>query len=350
MAKFPVLLQHTYALGIDSGEQIRASILSASTVVLVCRGADKILVPAPDKVSVSEVATAVESLPAERRALVQVIDKRGSTLKRVRSYLEPLANSASKWPEDAFISFSEAFLYRMALATKYKAGIAASDVQTLREFVPIIDVNTFKGEARFRLAELVQLIAAYEPVKTPIGVFTGPSLDHASDNRIREILESSEFRSLLTTSGLLGLAANPHIPLSRLWKQFREIVGQEKVKAVLGLASSAGELGGVGGVAKPVSKLVTAMGVRGAKEFAPPFVPLGSAQMGIYKVALSERFPNAQPPPGTIYATETSIGGKRGHAWLNVGDEEKLGREEDEGFARRLRDVEACRRVQQSLF
>jgi hypothetical protein len=78
-------------------------------------------------------------LPRERRKLVKTIDTDGALLNRVREFLGPLHLQTRRWPEDAFISFSEGFLYQILLATKHKAGILDNTVQNLREFVPILN-------------------------------------------------------------------------------------------------------------------------------------------------------------------------------------------------------------------
>jgi hypothetical protein len=49
--------------------------------------------------------------------------------------------------------------------------------------------------------------------------------------------------------------------------------------------------------------------------------------MGIYRVALQSRFPDAVPPQGTILNFEHMRCGYRGVSWLNVGEEHKLERE-----------------------
>jgi hypothetical protein len=158
---FPVILEHSDARAEVRGREIKIPTISAAAVILASRGADQLLVPCPSEYELEGTEAGLRLLPKERRSCVTIVDKNGAILDSVREYLEPLVAQAREWPENAFVSFSEGFLYLLALGAKHRSGILATSVEMLRGFVPIIRPNHFKGEARFRLAELVALVCSY---------------------------------------------------------------------------------------------------------------------------------------------------------------------------------------------
>jgi hypothetical protein len=172
IVSFPVILEHSDACGVLAGKEVRTPTIAATAVILATRGADQILVPCPSSYELERTAAGVELLPPERRSTVKTLDRGGDVLGRVREYLQPLAVQASEWPENAFVSFSEDFLYKIALGAKHRAGILSDAPQVVRGFVPIIRPQRFSGESRFRLAELIALICSYEPHQLDHGSFT----------------------------------------------------------------------------------------------------------------------------------------------------------------------------------
>lgn len=289
-------------------------------------------------------------MPAERRGLVKVVDTSGGVLDRVRGFLGPLVGQASKWPENAFVAFSEDFIYRVVVAQKYRAGIAADTIQVVREFVPIINTRVFRSEARYRLAELIQVIAAYEPVDAPHAFLSAPVVDAGSATRVDEILESAEFQRIVSTFGLLGLAKNPRLVLAKLWRQFRSLASKQAVKTTLRLASAAGYLGKLSVARDILARLADASELADSRVFSPPFLPLGSADLGIFREALATLSRTATASQGTIMVYERTCEGKRTCSWLNAGEEMKLLKEEQAGIGSRLASANAVREVQKRFF
>ena len=242
MPSFPVLLEHELARGVDGhGASVRAPVLDAAATVLVCRGADTLVVPAPDPETLAEVSAGIESMPAHRRSLVRMVDTNGSVLQRVRSFLDPLVAQAMKRPENAFLDFAEGFLYQVALAKSHRAGIVSSKINTMREFVPIISTASFRGEARYRLAELIGVIATYEPIETPHALLATP-VDRALASRIDEILEVAEFKDVVAASGWVGVVRKPRLAVARLRRRFRALLSKPQFSTTLGLASAVGDI------------------------------------------------------------------------------------------------------------
>jgi hypothetical protein len=159
---FPILIENSEAIGELHGESVRISTLAATSLLLASRGVDKILLPTPSEADRLIAKRGVLALPPERRAAVRMVDQDGKIFQRVRHYLSPLVSCVQKWPETAFVGFLGDFVYQIALGAIFKAAIGTSAVSIVRGFIPIVDYSVFRGEARFRFAELAALICSYE--------------------------------------------------------------------------------------------------------------------------------------------------------------------------------------------
>src|SRR4051812_22253386 len=111
-----VVLEYQEAAGTRGTTTVHAPLLGAVSLLLVAKGAEQICVPTPSGDHEEMVGRAIADLPKERQHLIRLVDTKGETLRRVREYLAPLRSQASKWPEDAFVSFAETFLYQAAIA------------------------------------------------------------------------------------------------------------------------------------------------------------------------------------------------------------------------------------------
>lgn len=322
---FPVILEHEDACGVVGATHVKTPTIAATALILAARGADQILVPCPSEYELERTAEGLDLLPRERRSCVKFIDNDGDILRRVREYLQPLAASVSGWPENAFVDFLEDFLYQVALGAKHRAGILADSVEVLRGFVPIIRREHFKGEARFRLAELVALICNYEPHQLDHGSFRleTPAQDGFSPSAW-ELLDNAEFRAVVSVSGRLGYLKHPLVGLKRLRRVIQKFFSREDAKTILSLAKTTAECAGAGSTATAAEHIFEALIKLEGSAFRPPFVGLGPAQLGIYRVALAEGYPDATPPTGAIMLFERSRAGRMGHSFLSVGEERKL--------------------------
>jgi hypothetical protein len=322
---FPVIFEHVDACGVLRGEKVRVPAIAAAAVILVCRGADRILVPTPSSYEEERTEEGIERLPKERRSLVRIVDKRGEVLQRVRSYLEPLVAQAKKWPEDAFVGFAESFLYQVALGTDFTAGIVSHAVETVRGFIPMLDPQFCRGKARFRLAEIVSLICSYEPDLTDHGAYRldlVPKTETAP--QIWKLIESAEFGAIVAAPGRIGYLKRPMVALRRLRKATRDFIGRPETAKLLRLATTTADFAGAKTVVESSKGIVELLGTSDSRPFCPPFMDLGPAQMGLYRVALADAFPGAVPPERTIFVFEHPLGGRVSHSWLNVGEELKL--------------------------
>ena len=346
---FPIILEHRDAIGQLGSNKVRTSILSAIGPALVARGADRIVVPVPGPFEQERAMEGYERLPKERRKLVQFVDEDGDVLRRIREYLLPLRHQARQWPEDAFVHFVETFLYRCALAAKYRAGVAHDSVQVVREFIPIINPAVFSDEARYRFADVIALVCAYRPVSPEYPGFARQADVAQVGRTVWQIIESAEFNAVVAESPALGYLKEPGLALAVLRDKIRDLVARPVAKGLITASKSAADLAGVGKSIESASRIAEFIDDASMAGFRPPFFNLGPSVLTLYRVALEEAFPGAHAPEGTIMVFEEWRAGGAGTSWLSVGEEDKLEREEQEAIEKRtLKWQEAVRA--QSLF
>jgi hypothetical protein len=339
---FPIIFEHMDACGVWRGKEVKVPAITAAAAILVSQGADQILIPTPSSYETERAAEGIERLPKERRNLVKVVDGKGDVLRRVRSYLEPLVAQAKKWPETAFVGFAEDFLYQVALGTDFKAGVLGHSVGTVRDFVPIVDPQSFRGEARFRLAEIVSVICSYEPNRNDHGAYRFdlvPSPE--SSAQIWDLIENAEFGSLVAMAGRIGYLRHPAVAFRRLRSTARKFFKKPETAKLFALAASAAELAGAKSIIEKAKSIASLVNIADRAAFCPPFIDLGSAQIGVYRLALADAYAHATPPDGAILVFEHSRGGKVSHSWLNVGEELKLQKEEHDIDSSRAKLLEA---------
>jgi hypothetical protein len=270
------------------------------------------------------------------------LTKKATFLRRVRSYLEPLGAQAKKWPESAFVTFTEDFLYQIAVAADFEAGVLGHAVQTVREFIPIIDAQSFRGEARFRLAEIVSLICSYEPILSDHGAYRLdliPKPETAA--QVWNLIENAEFGALVEMAGRIGYLNHPAVAYRRIRKAAKQFFTKPKTAKLFALATSAADLAGAKCITEKAKSIADLVNVSGRAAFCPPFIDLGAAQIGVYRLALSDGYVEATPPEGAILVFEHSRGGRVSHSWLNAGEELKLQKEEHDIDSSRAKLQEA---------
>ena len=328
---FPIIIEHSEATGRVGDRTVHASTLGASALILISRGADQILVPVPSELEKERASQGAETLPTERRSIVKLIDSDGEILKRVRGYLEPLADQAVKWPESAFVGFLEDFVYYVALGVRHKSAIASDAAAVVRDFIPIIDPICFRGEAQFRLAEMASLICSYEPHCLDHGSLRAEAdVGRELTPRLWDLLETAEFRLMVSETGKLGYLEHPVIAVRRLRNIIRDFLQRKDTSVLLKVVGTVADLASrahtSAATVKTAAGVLSSLADIGAP-FSPPFLKLGPAVQGIYRVALSGLCRDAIPPAGTIFAFRRYRAGRESYSWLSVGEELKLERE-----------------------
>jgi hypothetical protein len=319
----PIVLEHVDALGDLSGQPVRVSTLNATAIILTTLGADRILVPVPGAAEKERVADGLNQMPPTRRGLVELVDVDGKILSRVLHFLNPIGKQAKKWPEDAFATTAIEMLYNLALGCKYGASIASDALSHAFEFIPIIDPSVFSGEARYRLAELVFLASRYDPSL----MFKSEVIGHVSEANIRNlfwrIIDSSEYSSVVSISGRLGLVRHPAILLHKLEQTVRDLATHAEFKVAIKAGQVAAELAKLPVSFSSLEEL--AGNLKRGPGFASPFIELPiSTEYHIAEASLKELFPTANFPKGTLYAAERTLGDLSSHMWVNSGEDWRL--------------------------
>jgi hypothetical protein len=329
-----MLLEHAISLGEFRGNPVEASILEGSTVALVCRGATKILVPAPVEGVRDEVKQALTSLDKGERNRIQIVDERGREFRRVREFLWPLRQQATKWPETAFLDFGLHFLYKLHLGSKFNAHVADGDASTVRGFLGIVDFSVFQQE-RERMLELVRLVAGYVP---DLSQMSAQRRDLARPGHVEgweELLALEEFDAVVRAHGRLGLSMRPAVTLRRLNAAFQDFNNSRKGRTIVRSGAVGIEIGSAiatGGLASIDIERFIPIG-RGT--FTPAFEPLGEVEVSIAQQALVKAHPGAKPSGKAAYALRT-LGG---HSWLNKDELSKVKAPSAAAVARQKREA-----------
>lgn len=329
---YPLVVRHMSAVLNKGGDDVEKSVLPQLAVLLVARGASQVVVPVPDRGERELVESAALTLPPERRRLVRLVDQDGDLFERVLRYLAPMHEQADKWPEDAFVNFCVPFLYESALGHQYKAGVTSDAVSVVRGFIPTIDPAAFRGEAKFRLAELVRLICAYEPAIVDQGLVAS-DVRRKTESALR-LMQAAEFRSLVTESGRVGYLKHPLQALRELRHRFLQLTRLPVIGDTVTLASTAVDAASAGVLGKLAAEGLS-LTTRGGSGYSPPFFDIGRAHHSLYRAVLEEL--NATPPKGTIQVFKSGAGIR----WLNEGEEGKLDLDARDDEDRRRRHREA---------
>lgn len=190
----------------------------------------------------------------------------------------------------------------------------------VRDFIPILDPAVFKGEARFRLADLVRLICSFEPATVDQGLVAS-EVPGMADSAMR-LMQAAEFRALVTESGRVGFLRHPLLALHELRHRFLQLTRLPAARGAVTLASTAVDAASAGALGK-VAAGGLSLATKEATSYSPPFFDIGQAHYSLYRAVLDEV--DATPPEGTIEVFKLGDGIR----WLNEGEEYKL--EFDEG-------------------
>jgi hypothetical protein len=348
---FSIVLEHFDACGKDGANKVKSSVLNAISAVMLCRGANKIVIPAPGKYEYERIQLGIEDMPVERRELIKIVDVSADVLMAVNDYIEPIKNQSKHWPEDTFTTFLQQFLYEVSIAIIYKAGISTSSIEILRDFIPIIDLSLFKGESRYRLAEIINIICSYEPINPKYGSLQYEASLQGIGKKLWNIIFSAKFKFIVNASGKMGYIDNPMEEISNITSFMMDLSKDNDVADTLCLVHTNMEVPEYKSPFLEINR-ITKISSQFQENllFSPPLISLGPVELSIYKIALREKFPGAKPPDKCIMMFEHARGGAISHSWLNKGEENKLEKEAKKGLKRRKASVIQCRNIQHRFF
>ena len=271
MSSSPVVLYNATVCE-SRGDERRAPLLGATLPLLLARGADQLIVPAPSFRTEKERAEAVRSLPEARRHMVRVVDEDGQILERVREFLAPIRTHVCHAAGLGMPRVLD-FIYQFAIATRYRAAILDDSLQRARTAVLAVDAHWYAGEAKCRLAEVVRLVAAYSPVVAPQSQLMAELTEPTPSLDVWKILDDASYSSVTVRFGRLGFLRQPRLAMQRLIRRWREVLTRPTVQEKLKFAQAVGDVSPASSVANPFLSAIAAI-PRRAAPFVPPFVPL----------------------------------------------------------------------------
>jgi hypothetical protein len=232
-------------------------------------------------------------------------------------------DQVTKWPETAFISFAEEFIYDIALGCKYGAAVATGSIKIIWEFIPIINLSAFRGEARHRLSEIIFLASRYAPNimygNTVVGEVGNADIRKA----FWKILDSSEYERVVAVEGRLGLVRNPSVLLRKLRSAILDLTTRGEFKGVIKAGTSVAEFARLPLLGSGLGTLADTL--KRKPGFAPPLFDLPlKTQYHIAISSLAESYPGSTPPKNTMFALEHARMGKVAHSWIEKGEKWKL--------------------------
>lgn len=221
----------------------------------------------------------------------------------------------------------------MSLACKYQATSIDGDLLELQEFVPRIDKGRFQGEAKYRLAQLISLVARYEPYYIEkLGIyrhFSEPGMSQA----IQHILDSAEFADVVSAYGRLGYLRKPRTALRRLKSAIRTLVKNREFRLVVRGVKDVSSLASKGLPAEILEDLVKT--AESDDSFSPSFGTLSPFYQSIYEATLYEKDPLCRPPPGMALSIQPYKFGVCGHIWLYEGENFTFDPRQEFNYAKR---------------
>jgi hypothetical protein len=135
---------------------------------------------------------------------------------------------------------------------------------------------------------------------------------------------------MVSETGKLGYLEHPVIAVRRLRNIIRDFLQRKDTSVLLKVVGTVADLASrahtSAATVKTAAGVLSSLADIGAP-FSPPFLKLGPAVQGIYRVALSGLCRDAIPPAGTIFAFRRYRAGRESYSWLSVGEELKLERE-----------------------
>lgn len=298
MPLHPVIINYTEAEARLKGRDISIPTIASAAYILTTQGADKIYIPIPvvqsewgyrppNPMPQERAKEAVAQLDNSLRKRVRLVDENGATLRRVLTFLEPLGTSVSENSvEQMFVGFAMDMLYHMALASQFGATSIDGDMLSVQDFISRIRLNSFRGEARTRAAEIIYLAAIYEPYL----VDKLKIVRHAAEPGVKEtldrILESAEFQKVVETSGRLGYLRRPRIGLRRLRTAVWGVLGRKDFRFLLDGLEAVSTIA-TAQVPEALLKDITAISKKD-EEFSPLFGTLHPFDQLIFESALNE--------------------------------------------------------------
>jgi hypothetical protein len=308
MVNNPVVLEYWDCVAKLFGDSVSVSSLGAAALELTSFGADQILVPAPTAEASHGIEHGLEMIPPNRRHLIRRVDENGRVLSLVQQYLRPIAEVATGEAERNFVHFTLQTMYKVALGCRYKAAVIDARLEHVPMFLRVIDKSLFHGDAAFKIREIASLAFSFDGQIFDRLQIIAAIADSNLGRRLFEMLESSEYHSLVTTGGKIALAKNPRVALRQLKKKVSGVVRTPAFNQLVAAGTTASQLPGSPINLTPIRDLARVLGLQ--RDFSPVLLDLPNPVFyQIYQNSLSAAGRNLVPPDGMAYQTLDSLFG-----------------------------------------
>jgi len=345
LAIHSVLMDYCEANARLNNRDISIPTLGAAAFILTTQGADQIYIPVQGMFT-EMVRDATSKLAPSLKRRIKPIDTNGKVSRRVHEFVRPIRSSASEDSQErSFCAMTENMLYHMALASKYRATSIDGDLSHVQEIISAIKLEKFKGEAKHRLAQVVHLVAGYEPFYIDkLGI-----IQHISEpgvgTEIQHILDTAEFADVVGAQGKLGYLRNPRIGLRRVSSTIHTLVKRREFRSLVAATRSISSLAKI---ALPVD-IVDELIAESDDNFSPVFGTLSPFYQTIYETSLFEYDPKCRTLPGKILDIQPFKLGVCGHMWRDSGESAEQSIEKELQYAKRVAERVRSPRLFKSL-
>ncbi|OLS23557.1 MAG: hypothetical protein HeimC2_25810 [Candidatus Heimdallarchaeota archaeon LC_2] len=341
-------MRYAESVGVLKGKSIKVPLVKSYAIACLTRGADQLIVPFVGGKAQDNLQMALDELPSQRKGMIKMVDKTRAVYKLVSDYIFPFTEMELEWPDTVFINNAGDLLYDLIIAEKYKSAIGESRIQNLREFVPGLSFEKYKDEAKFRLAEIIDLICCYTPLSPDFGHIHLEQANPGVASDLLDIMRKTQFDKILMENGKIGYLTNPRIGALKIWNVIKGFFQQQKGKKFLTIAKTAAEITEFQLAAKGTNFVKNHFSQTSVK-FSPQFVEFGPVKLPMAQNALKEYHPKVKPNPGTIMTIARPFHNEISYSWLNEGEEMKLISEAKNNESR-MEDYQKCISVRDMIF
>jgi hypothetical protein len=279
--------------------------LDLLVATLVRSGAYKVFIPYIKPrfgLSIDEV---IREYPQSLQSRIEIIDKKGKYYDRVKAYLKPIHEEIK---ESYLIIFYNAildFLYKLLLASKYKAEADVSQAKYIGYFIHSVREQIKNTEAKSRLDQLEGIYSSYcKPLKIDTFSLLPKAMKPSIFERIADFLDEAEIIELSKRRYLLGIPDKAKVGLIKIRKYFKPLLLKRKYKSIIHSAVELIQIFGLtGGTKIPnIDYIVEYFQDLYSGQYNPPLVDLDYHRVQICKEVSPKSTPNFMLPDGVTRA------------------------------------------------
>jgi hypothetical protein len=272
---------------------------------LVRCGAYKVYIPYIKPRFGEPIDEVIKAYPPSLQKRIEIIDRKGKEYQRVLTYLEPIYEEIK---ESHLILFYRAifdFLYKLLLASKYKAEADVSMARLIGYFIQRVREEIKNREAKIRLDQLEGIYLSYsKPLKIDTFTLLPRALKPSISERVADFLDEAEIIELSKKRYLLGIPNKAKTGLIKIKKYFKKVPPLiQKYRNLIRIAEGFIQISGLTGGAKipNIDYLITHLELY-LDKYNPPLTDLDYHRVQICKKISPTSTPNFMLPDGATRA------------------------------------------------